>query len=646
MEQQESIFFFVIAFPEIYRAKHGDYWSCQVVLVLILFLLTATCQICIVQVAGDYIMHEKYSEFSSSLAYPLPWDLFRIVRGSPFEIPPFLPWPHTDLGGVADSLDGTNVSKVRADNNITSVFKNEYGNEEKCCHDYSCAHLRPCCLPSRSDRRGTAKMDQIVIPSRLSAICHSDISGDLECAQPSYQMVDKFGMLDLNEDGMWARDEAEEDHLNMGCQTQLSMKEVFRIVCLGIMEDALVRRNLGVEGTEVPFEISSMVAVPQKYFQAWEGLVVICAVMDVARCGELIASGLFDGILGLPLKSLGGIHQEEFLLHHALDYCYSLLNPGGVCDKTLPVTFAMHRQKVTSKCGVGSYDTGPLVTNPTSKRDTIRTMTVSYSTLGSYEMVHSWVFRFFLWINLILWFVTLNKELEGVLELVDFCINFPQSETSGLRIKRENLNVQHIRETASMTVQRLSGSAPRQAAGDSWAQFLADNDGCVKITSMDMAHRLMCIFMFMIRAINLFFMGSVGIIYASFTHSYLDILMNTVALAFVFELPELFYHWLVPAYIKDLLDCCTILPYVSAFKVMRSWCPTCGRAMKSKYVQGLVVIPIIALVIVQTTDYHVTRPMLDVLRCACLQEGGRCEVARKLTKDWWDVHWAAVKEIM
>lgn len=167
----------------------------------------------------------------------------------------------------------------------------------------------------------------------------------------------------------------------------------------------------------------------------------------------------------------------------------------------------------------------------------------------------------------------------------------------------------------------------------------------VIITDISHAHRVMCLCILLLRGVILVFMLAVGIVYSTCTHSYVDLLMNTVALAFVFELPELFYQWLVPTQTKRVLNSVELAPIDMVGGESSKLLRFTSAFGQSRFFQGLVLIPILAVAIVQVNDAWQTLPMLEVLQCACAQSGPSCEVGKLMTREWWNPRWNATARL-
>ncbi|CAK0849807.1 unnamed protein product [Prorocentrum cordatum] len=272
--------------------------------------------------------------------------------------------------------------------------------------------------------------------------------------------------------------------------------------------------------------------------------------------------------------------------------------------------------------------------------------------LANFRLVHTLTFRAFMTIMLVLWLVTLNKELESVFTMTHFCMNYPSSEDqdalSPLRIPRSDMSWHVLRSKMQDKWQWIRDWRAGELHLDGDSAFFGKQR--ITISDISPVHRVTCWCVWVLRLVNLFYMLAVGIVYATCTHSYVDLLMNTVALAFVFELPELFYLWLVPEQIKDTLNRVELAPFddVVAESVSTKFFNVSlhGAASRARFVQGLALIPLICVSIVQANDVWQTLPMLEVLRCACEQSGPECAVGKYLQREWWNAYWNRSHEII
>lgn len=160
----------------------------------------------------------------------------------------------------------------------------------------------------------------------------------------------------------------------------------------------------------------------------------------------------------------------------------------------------------------------------------------------------------------------------------------------------------------------------------------------IYIKGITKPHRVTVVIMVIVRFTLIMYMAGVGSIFILTTYSYPDLLMNAVALAFVFELPEFFYSLLVGAREKEQLETVAPLEFTSSL-------PRTHGAMKlmgSKYFLGLFLFPFLCYALVEWNHNNNIAPVEEALQCVCFQKGPRCTTEKYLTREWWDKYWADV----
>merc|ERR1719343_1990081 len=134
-------------------------------------------------------------------------------------------------------------------------------------------------------------------------------------------------------------------------------------------------------------------------------MAALCSVRDVNRCGQVVASGVFDGALD------GKVDLDDNLALHsldqALDFCQRMIVVGGVCEDVHPVTFIMWRHHATQMCGDPIFPGGVHYDNPKHPTDAMDVLSVSYSKIVQFQMANSFRFRFFVGLILFIWYVNM-----------------------------------------------------------------------------------------------------------------------------------------------------------------------------------------------------------------------------------------------
>jgi hypothetical protein len=363
-------------------------------------------------------------------------------------------------------------------------------------------------------------------------------------------------------------------------------------------------------------------------------------------------------------------------LDTALDYCQRLLRPGGICEKTLPGAYMMYRSRVTEKCGVAAFSTGERYTNPYDDRDVMQTIQVTYSLYSQYHTASQPQFKFFLGLILFLWYVNLVGELKAIIDLADFILSFPVSRTNQLLTegmkKRVSKKWHSFKSFSTLEEKRhLEDGVPRsksefitlygeQQGLEEWerAGVLQDEyldelsalaspvplkspEGHNVVADISRPHQVTCWIMLCTRVFILVYMFHVGSNFLITNHQYDDLLLNAVALAFIFELPEFLYSFLVSDELKTTLEGAKTEPYSTKLPTSESY----WSLAFSKSLWGIVIIPAVVFAVVVFNDRVTTMPSLRALQCTCFQQGDHCEVASRFTRTWWNTYWQELSEI-
>mmetsp|Transcript_15202 Transcript_15202/g.53389 ORF Transcript_15202/g.53389 Transcript_15202/m.53389 type:complete len:790 (+) Transcript_15202:87-2456(+) len=723
----ESIYSFMVLYPELYRLKYGSYWNFKVFLAFALFALSLGMQVALTNITGSSILNDNLEYRSSLINTDYVAATVKDISGS-------------EAAGLEARWEELSESVEES-----IVGKTELEERPLCCRGPACAGGLTCCgrrtyattptavtahaahrssfvARSREVKRRLAskagmahassralapdqasgRVSFLARPggSRATAAHHDEHSGEtgestmrtsvcflsgnsLDCSQPTFAFVHRWQDLDFDGDGVWTHEEAEADDSNLGCrmaESGLDPEAVFRSLCRGIIkfhegnymkmltntksvreasdpdpedDGELDGGNASGNKTwnlKVPKEIQEVKAVPLQWFHFWEGLVVLCAATDLNRCGQLIHDGVFDGaLIGANGRNSGLQH-----LNAALDFCQQILRPSGFCDQSLPVTFVMYRKQEEEKCGSPHFAAGSDYVNPYDDHDSLQTVEVSYEKLGTFEMASTYRFRLFLLLILVIWWINLIGELVSIINLVDFCLNVNVDDGDPFhtldvlqRMKKRTSGVfQKVTKRMSSVLTGDGQALPSPRGVEDVTSVLPENlmptprdaEGSIVIASIARPQLVTCWIMVVVRVVLLVYMAGVGSVFIVTTYSFPDLLMNAVALAFVFELPVFLFALLVDKHDKELME--SMAPIV-----FQSSLPLCGRffqTITSTYFIGLVLFPLVCIGLVQW-DLHVNiLPTTEALECLCFQRGPRCVTNTYFQRSWWDEHWENV----
>jgi len=636
IKHRESIYSFVTFMPPLTRRTHGHYCTLPVLLALILFSFTIVCQLGLTVIAGGYIQ-TKSRNFKVSL-----------IRHEHFTTTAMTP------------IDYVRETVEHAFDQVTEAYQEPVTG---CCSSAECDGALPCCgAKPKLDKKHHNQRAQSYQPNRNSSsflglrkparsaasapsvvkikglldswlyqssgdvvLCRMDAAGLVDCTPPSYALLDAWHELDDNQDGMWSLEEAEADRTNLGCRLGLSPVDFFNSAVRGIIKDARDTADNSYAIPLVPESIETRRAIPKDYFEQFKGLVVLCTAVDVGRCGQMISQGFFDGAIGLKSQvTRGGIHD----LDSSLDFCQRMLRPNGVCEQALPHTFQLYRARVAEKCGAPSYVADARYTSPHDPRDVTSIVSVSYGQLAQFEGANQFQFQTFLYLILLVWCVVMVDELFRIIMLCDMLANFTicEDESYSFFPKRIREKLRNI--YTSMETPRLPKSLEKPAGLDADA-----SDGLV-VVDISRPHQNMCCIMCAIRLCLWVYMGNVGTTFLVATFSYEDLLFNAVALAFIFELPEFLYVFVIADEMKEQLADAETVEYPTSLPVS-GW----KKGFVSKAFWGLFVIPVAVFLVIKFNHQQNIMSSLEALRCACFQSGDNCVASRRFTGAWWNQYW-------
>lgn len=633
-----SIYNSIIFIPPMARHRHGSYWTREVCLAFMLVFITCLLQGGLTLIVGRDIL-ANYDKWVSTLVEDASnvnfddWDTFHARH-------------HLEAS-----------SKYIWDGAEWIVKGNSSKDAVGCCHGPECAVVdAPCCppIPQAASRARRASLlaerkrrNPLVLsakkPSsggkgdksggdeqstqRSAAICTRQRNGDLNCAPPSAAFLDHWDELDYDGDGVWTVEEARDDLANLACRLAVPTMDVFQNAVHGLVMDARDTARLRLREEKIPEIIETSKGIPFAYFQWWQGIAALCVTTDAAYCGQLVGRGLFDGALDPASKGGRGAVTN---LDSAMSYCGRLLTPGGICDRALSGTYTLYRDRIHEKCGAGSYTQGHRYINPFNEHDVIGTINVNYELYSEYLSTHGHSFLVFMFFILFLWYSNLVDEFKDILLLLDFVMNFPVDR-----------NIDSLPVTVSKRLRStFKWSTEEHDLRDVVETHFDDGSKKVEIRRISLAHWQMCSLMVVVRAVMLVYMCYAGTFFLLSNHTFIDLLLNSVALAFIFELDEFLFAFLVSEETKRDLEDCEPLHFRSSF-------PQHGQkaGLYKKGNWGLVIIPALCVLVVIWNDVENTVPVLRALECACFAQGKQCTDSQIFSDKWWHQYWADTSKL-
>lgn len=669
-----SVYTFVLMMPPIEQKRSGRYWTPMVVLAFALCTLTVCAQLTLTYITGSDILKTEKLAFDTLITYTDP---------------------------PVDMADQAGLKRLRG-----HFLEDE---ELGCCVGPVCqaVHQRCCNAQEKAERiaDGLSLGEHVLLQSRKpggsgakgkpseeahipgkkgsegeaiavqKSVC-SVTNTSYDCLPVGVELVDSWQDLDTNGDGIWTIEEARADVKNIACEKKISMTDIFRSICSGILRDAADTTAQGRVPPEIPNEVKERKAISKAYFDWWRGLALICMRTDAGTCSNLITQGVFDGALNRQTQLFHGGVED---LDGVMNYCSRLLSPGGVCDSAMPGGYAVYRARLQEKCGNLVATPSGRYTNPYYDNDAIETMSISYTELVKQVRRDGMQFRFFMIIVLILWYINLIDEFQDVVRLLDFIANVEVTflvtpEASEMlaqfrrRISRQWTKRMHFgrifrREPIEPDMGPEFDTTPTSAArasgdfGDEQEPHLRSSsevhirdDVSEKsaesklrtdrsepgLTSIGRLHHTLCIGLACTRISVLCWLAVSGTVFLLSPQDLVDLVLNALAMAFIFELDEFIFMFLVPDYIKSELEDIKPLRFESSFSR-----PSRKQVLLAKHLLGLIVAPLMALSVVIWYHFYDTKVFVEALECVCLKTGDSCYSPAR-DREWWNGYWANI----
>jgi len=421
------------------------------------------------------------------------------------------------------------------------------------------------------------------------------------CLPPSVKYAARWEDLDTNGDGIWSREEAEKDKADLEKKLMAKPFLVFRAITIGLVDRQPMDSKLWVDPKGM---VAKMEGIPKAYFDYWMGDAAICSFADPGMCSTLLSRKVFEQAFVNPGKEIADIDG-------ALDYCNYMLKVGGGCDQSLPQIYKLFRALRHEQCGAGHFYAGGLYKNPHNPTDKVYIISQAYEALEKHLKADSGIFKYFMFLVLMLWLYALLNEMREMVKLGEFCATFPAAEgDAGLEVEKNE-----------------------------------DGDAKYTIVGLTTPHRIIIGLTIAMRTGVIIYLGIVGCTFLILETGYMDLLMNAVALAFVLEVDEILFGALARTSTIDTLEAIEDVEFETCL-------PTTGCLgwMLLKDFWGIIMFPTIAIFIICYHSLFVTSPILDALNCACYQTGSQCKEAKMYDVDFWNHYWsqtlpAAIKEI-
>lgn len=418
-----------------------------------------------------------------------------------------------------------------------------------------------------------------------SSLCTSD-NGLFSCAPPSVQLTGRWDELDTDADGIWTREEVLESREDLQCKYSVDPLEVFEVFV-----KFLLKRE---EHIWIHPDLRERKAINKAYFTYAKGDLIMCGYRKTSMCPNLVERGVFD----VPLVE-GKSPRVGDTVDSALDYCYALLEDGGICDRTLPSTYSTWKKSSDEQCFGESFEKYLFKHPITGEQKSL--LTIDYQATEDYSRASSnRMFLTFKTIIIGLFFLAMWAGVKDVWAQFTFVSKFP----SASKFDGKEVRIEDSGEETTYKIMAVSGG-----------------------------HRAIILVIVFLRTLMNITLVYIGVTFLQKDTDWINLLLNAVALTYVLEISNYLY--------AQLLDIDTKNAYESLE-------PLRVEMLGSRYLNShpairdiLGVFFVFAIVITCMTLQKsiVTDPLHKALRCACLSEGETCREAHVFDKKFWDNYW-------
>jgi len=453
------------------------------------------------------------------------------------------------------------------------------------------------------------------LDDREEPLCTKDENGTYSCMPSSIRFASRWESLDTNQDGVWSIDEA----LSLVASTNMSTSEstkqrnaakwqtvYFNSMIQGLKQSAERMEQLN-GSLYLSQDVLNSRAIPKAYYEFWTGDVMLCTRFDSNACENIVAAGLFDAALEHGSKAAA--HKGIFDYSSAATYCKMMLENGGGCEKSLPDTFKREVLNRKHMCGPRSIQHGEgVVTDPHNPTKVMVVMSPSYKYLEQQLHASHPTFLFFTVLIMFLFYASLVDEVRDLIKTVDFLLCFPgvngPDDYGGID-RGENRNPDKKR----YIIQRLS-----------------------------VKHRSVLTILTLVRIIIVTMLITFGTRFLLAEKSYLELVMNALALSFITGVDEMMFEVFMESAEKSEIgfDDCERISYHGLIPRDNG---SVGGFLFRKDVWGLLLLPAASIAVVVWFDYHQRQPTVTAMTCACTQEGQHCAESMMNQASWWSEYW-------
>lgn len=414
----------------------------------------------------------------------------------------------------------------------------------------------------------------------------------ITCAPPSIRLLQRWDMLDTNGDGKWTYEEAKASSEELTCSYGVDPTEAFDVVANFVRKR---RDHLWVHPDLLDFSV-----IHRAYFDYALGDILMCGYRDQELCPNLLERGVFEA----PL-TFGNVPRVGSTAQSALEYCYELLKPNGVCESIMPSSYTNWKVMSQQECGEPVYD--HFVYEHPVQQTRKSLLTADFTTREEFAQEHETHFFIYKTIIIALWLFAMVHSAKDIFIVWTWIWRFPAAR--------------HCEERGEEPVDVCDTEDGRK-------EYI--------INGITWQHRTLVCIISGARTIMLICLTRVGTSLLLNSRDLMDLIFDAVSLVFVLELAQILYAQVLRKETRDQTE--SLRPM--QVETVGLYCVTRVPGLSD----GLLLVGVIgvALVIQWKQDLDVVRPLEDALACTCLGEGRRCMESRNLNADFWFNYWKEV----
>jgi len=461
-----------------------------------------------------------------------------------------------------------------------------------------------------------------------STMCFDKGEG-VSCAPPMIHVLTDWNQLDTDGDGVWSREEAQNDALRekVLCDYGVDALSLYTNIAQHLNSSSSMkgRRNA---------DLMSGLGVHKSYFNWFLHKPLLCQYGDADMCGTLFQRGFFDQALSEKVST------DFANTATALEYCTALLQRE--CFDILPTPYKVWRSRQTMECGERKFgqtmyqtpgdDSAKLV-------DKVPMLSVGFTVEDMYASTKSIGFRLFLCILLVTFLSVMALEWRSIIKALMWCLQFPKDMHAGQDgqvVGKRSVHI-HMKKAEDDTTDEESAEDPMKSKN--WGSYDSPRETKTDVRkslhSVRTDHRIAVTIVTVLRLLLWFFLLWSGIMFLTGKPRYLTLIFDALSLLYIFEIDELLYRTMLRhEFQTDHME-------TEDIRVINHECfRSSGRKSVLMDIAAFLGIVVFSCCIVYTYCAAELSPMIDALGCLCSKDGPHCHEAQAFSKTWWDTYWS------